>query len=314
MPRHGIRISLREPPFGARQFRHEVTFAAFSFGDTGRRPFSGSWRTAANGALEMVRWLAENGADLNAKTADGLTVIHCAAASGNQELVYWLIDQPVFLTETQRHKTILHFAARRGDAELFDWLLEHGAVCVQKAERNRLQAYAVRSGNLMLARKIREEKLGDISSGYWEKMCLANALASGNPEMVRWMEKEILPQGTPLTFDRFFSLWYELREEPEGLRMLTELQDDRLLNALLSRNELIEILVRFGEPELLSRLLDRCPELMPAPGWFGVIGRKGDPELLKRLLGRLQDHRSEPTEKNAGENGKTHGNSHTKQH
>ena len=29
--------------YGVRQYGNAVTFAAFSFGDTGRRPFAGSW-------------------------------------------------------------------------------------------------------------------------------------------------------------------------------------------------------------------------------------------------------------------------------
>jgi ankyrin repeat protein len=45
--------------------------------------------------LEIARWLAGQGCDLNAHAADGDTLLHIAAAAGDPPLVRYLLDQGV---------------------------------------------------------------------------------------------------------------------------------------------------------------------------------------------------------------------------
>lgn len=49
------------------------------------------------GKLEMVIFLVEKGANIESKTRDGLTPLHCAARSGHYQVVEYLVDNKASL-------------------------------------------------------------------------------------------------------------------------------------------------------------------------------------------------------------------------
>ncbi|MBQ2621753.1 MAG: ankyrin repeat domain-containing protein [Thermoguttaceae bacterium] len=72
----------------------------------------------------LFLWLDEHGADLKKNGADALFQ---AALLGNLELVKWLVEQGVDVNSVfPDHKTALHFAARGGNLDLALWLIEQG--------------------------------------------------------------------------------------------------------------------------------------------------------------------------------------------
>ena len=69
---------------------------------------------AEQGYLEIVKWLKEQGADINAKTADGYTPMHSAASEGNLEVVKWLKEQGANINaKSSKGETPLKYATER---------------------------------------------------------------------------------------------------------------------------------------------------------------------------------------------------------
>ena len=90
--------------------------------------------TAANygSTLEIVEYLIENGADIEANNNDGNTPLHHAAENGNLEIVEYLIENGTNIEAKGDYSyTPLHLAARYGkpeiDLKIVEYLIENGA-------------------------------------------------------------------------------------------------------------------------------------------------------------------------------------------
>jgi len=95
-------------------------------------------------------WLAEEGAEVDARDEDGSTLLHLAVAAGRVDTVNVLIDAGADLALTDAGgRTALHIAAALGDALVLDRLLEAGAPVdiVDHAGRTALHS-AVLGGSL----------------------------------------------------------------------------------------------------------------------------------------------------------------------
>ena len=80
-----------------------------------------------SGSMELVQWLVEHGANVNAKNIKGETVLHSAAYSGNMELVQWLIERGANVKAKDKERnTVVTYAEWSGNLELVHWLLEQG--------------------------------------------------------------------------------------------------------------------------------------------------------------------------------------------
>lgn len=77
-----------------------------------------------NNYFEMTKFLVEHGADVNAKNNNGGSVLFNAAATGNLELVEYLVNQERCIIE---NSGVLHGAVKSGNLEMVKWLIEHGA-------------------------------------------------------------------------------------------------------------------------------------------------------------------------------------------
>lgn len=82
---------------------------------------------AANGYIEVVKYLIKQGADVNAQDKDGKTALHYAAANGHVDAVKCLIEQGVEVNaaESKNRRTALHYAVANGSLELLRYLLEN---------------------------------------------------------------------------------------------------------------------------------------------------------------------------------------------
>jgi ankyrin repeat protein len=82
---------------------------------------------ASEGSVEIVRLLADAGADLNAVDAQGFTPLHLAVTRNNADVVRLLLDRKA--DPNIRNKAglpVLH-NARTNAADLVPLLVEHGA-------------------------------------------------------------------------------------------------------------------------------------------------------------------------------------------
>ena len=84
---------------------------------------------ATNGHFEIVKYLAENGADLEAKDFySGTPSLPCAVFENRIEIVKYLIDKKCNINENNYWNiTSLHAAASSHNLYLVEYLLEHGA-------------------------------------------------------------------------------------------------------------------------------------------------------------------------------------------
>ena len=83
---------------------------------------------AASNSCEVVRFLAENGANVDAKDRSRRGVLHYAAMGGNKETVLYLLRLGVPVdSQSTWGRSALHMAAVKGHAETLAILIHNGA-------------------------------------------------------------------------------------------------------------------------------------------------------------------------------------------
>ncbi len=111
------------------------------------------------GNLEVVKYLVEQGADVNAKDEDGWTVLHAVDEGGNLEVVKYLVEQGADVNaKGEWGRTALHAVAEGGNLEVLKYLVEQGADVNAKGEWGRTALYsAARRGNLEVVKYLVEQ-------------------------------------------------------------------------------------------------------------------------------------------------------------
>lgn len=90
---------------------------------------------------QIISFLIEKGANVNAKSESGDTPLHCAAVLGNVDILKHLIDHGAEIEEPdQQGCTSLHIASRYGQLESVDELIKQGANinAINNKDRNAL--------------------------------------------------------------------------------------------------------------------------------------------------------------------------------
>jgi len=83
---------------------------------------------AMNGHLEVVKYLVENGADVNAKDNNGFTPLSLAAWKGSLNVVKYLFENGADVKEKCiRSSTPLHWTAFKGSLEMVKFLVKNKA-------------------------------------------------------------------------------------------------------------------------------------------------------------------------------------------
>ncbi|NSX83811.1 hypothetical protein GOM44_06360, partial [Wolbachia endosymbiont of Atemnus politus] len=78
--------------------------------------------------LEMVKYLADKGSNINAKNASGSKPIHIAAREGYKDTVEFFLSKGLSINEFgTANQTLLHYAAMKGRLEVVKYLITQGA-------------------------------------------------------------------------------------------------------------------------------------------------------------------------------------------
>jgi len=81
-----------------------------------------------NGHLEVVRYLVEHGADVNASEDDGITTLLIASQEGHLEVVQYLVEHGADVNASADNGcTPVMIASLKGHLEAVQYLVEHGA-------------------------------------------------------------------------------------------------------------------------------------------------------------------------------------------
>jgi serine/threonine-protein phosphatase 6 regulatory ankyrin repeat subunit A/serine/threonine-protein phosphatase 6 regulatory ankyrin repeat subunit B len=99
-------------------------------------------------SLELVKYLVEHGADVNAKDEKNMTALHYAAILYLSEIFMYLVEHGADINEKdENNRTALHYAAERGLLEIVKYLVKHGADINAKDEKNKTALhYAAKRG------------------------------------------------------------------------------------------------------------------------------------------------------------------------
>jgi len=90
--------------------------------------WTGAHLASLNGHLEVLRYLAGQGADLRAATKDGWTAAHSASETGHLEVLRYLAGQGADLRAAADDGwTAAHVASQNGHLELLRYLADRGA-------------------------------------------------------------------------------------------------------------------------------------------------------------------------------------------
>jgi hypothetical protein len=107
------------------------------------------------GHLDVVRWLLERGAKMEAAEPGGWTPLLWAASSGHAEIVKYLLQvgADVHFVVEETKATPLHIAASHGHLEVVELLLDHGAAVSPKTRKGSTPLhYALQNGHVAVAR------------------------------------------------------------------------------------------------------------------------------------------------------------------
>lgn len=125
---------------------------------------------AWKGRLEIVKFLLDHGADLNA-TVRGQNVLHFAVRSKNIDVVAFLLEQGVDVNSKGfLESSPLMYAAAGNNLKMVQFLLDHGADIQQKDIRGLTALYdAVRNGSKELIKYLIDKgsNINEISNESW---------------------------------------------------------------------------------------------------------------------------------------------------
>lgn len=138
---------------------------------------------------ELVPFLIEHGADINAKTTNNATVLHSVSESGNISLVDWLVTNGAEVdVKDNHHNNALYYAYISGNFSLIQLLVEHGADVNAKINDNHtILHYAAISDNFSLVQFLVEHSADVNAKTDSGETVLHFAVQSGNVDLVDWL-------------------------------------------------------------------------------------------------------------------------------
>ena len=152
---------------------------------------------AADDRLDVMKWLKEQGEDVNAENNYTETPMYIASIYGNLEIMKWLKDQGADINfKVRGGRTLMHYAADGGHLEVMKWLKDQGAEINVKANGfgwDSIYGYtpmhsASVGGHLEVMKWLKEQG-ADVN----DKTSYGNtpmSLASGHLEVMKWLKEQ----------------------------------------------------------------------------------------------------------------------------
>ena len=154
---------------------------------------------AESGRCDIVRWLLDRGADVNAPEKNLRTPLHLAAEQGMLAVAHLLLERDAEVdARDDMERTPLHFASQQGHLGLVSLLLEHHAdVFAPNHEGRTFLDVAWERGH---------KEIVDVNARYEDRQtALHIASQHGDPDLMRWiidnkadLDAEDEDQETPL--------------------------------------------------------------------------------------------------------------------
>lgn len=158
-----------------------ITFTTSSYGDG----YNAINLASIHGNLDVVRFLVENGIDLNAENPFHTTPLHEAVTYDNFSVVQYLVENGAYVNARKGvydNTTSLHIASARGKDVTVEYLLEHGADALiedSNSTRSTPLCEAVSNGHFSTT-KILINHMANLNFNLQEKSLLQLAVKSGS--------------------------------------------------------------------------------------------------------------------------------------
>ncbi|KAJ3338089.1 hypothetical protein HDU83_008335 [Entophlyctis luteolus] len=160
-----------------------------------------------HGQLEVVKWLVDHGANVNAENVNKATPLHIASQNGHLEVVKWLVDHGANVNaENVQKATLLHIASQNGHLEVVKWLVDHGAnVNAENVQKATLLHIASQNGHLEVVKWLVDHgaNVNAENVNKWTPLHIASS--NGHLEVVKWLvdhganvNAENIQKATPL--------------------------------------------------------------------------------------------------------------------
>jgi ankyrin repeat protein len=152
---------------------------------------------AKKGYLDTLKWLVENGADVNAKSdVYGEFAVHVAAENGRVDVLEWLktngadMDAEDEMFDSQA----VHKAVMEGQVEALEWLKDNGADLQAKTSSGRTPAHRAASRGNLAALQWLEKNGANLNAKDGQDETLVHAAAygfhDGWKDVMTWLVKE----------------------------------------------------------------------------------------------------------------------------
>lgn len=111
----------------------------------------------ANGHIEMVKMLLDNGSDMRIVSGNNESVLHYAASSGQVEMLRLLFDRQFIEAKNKFGETPLYYAVRSGNVITVRFLLEKGANVKVTGKNGTIQlSQAISSNYIEIAKLLKK--------------------------------------------------------------------------------------------------------------------------------------------------------------
>ena len=149
---------------------------------------------AKEGRVDVLAWLKERGASVNAKGEFGETPMHRAAAEGQVEVMKWLEEQGAEVNVKDKgDSTPMHSAALRGRVEAMKWLKEQGVDANAKESGGRTPMHFAALNSYLDAMKWLREQGADVnvnSQVEGTPMHMAARTLQRHVEAMQWLKEQ----------------------------------------------------------------------------------------------------------------------------